>query len=250
MEAKPIEAGCFPSNELRPVPEVNESGPPQKLSRTKPLIPAAGYHWLTRYYDTGVHWIMRETAFKKQLVGQLGLQSDHKLLDLGCGTGTLLAMLAGQCPDAHFIGIDGDPKVLALAKTKTEHFGAKIDLRQALATSLPFADGVFDRVVTTLVFHHLRREEKAAALGEALRVLKPGGQFFLADLEVPQNALMYLAFFVVRFYDGFETTRDNGNGQLPVLAKQAGFAHWTRTARFATPVGTLGIFQAVKPVGP
>lgn len=227
---------------------MNESGQSIENSPPKPLIPAAGYHWLTRYYDTGVHWLMRETEFKRRLVAQLNLQPGQQILDVGSGTGTLLAMMAADCPDAHFVGVDGDPEVLAIARKKTEAFGTKIGLREALATSLPFADGVFDRVVTSLVFHHLTREEKTAAFAEAFRVLKPGGELFFADLQEPHNLLMRLAFLIVRCYDGFETTRDNGNGQLRALAAQAGFTNWTRTARYSTVVGTLGLFQAVKPL--
>lgn len=211
------------------------------------FIPAAGRRGLTRFYDPVVRRSMREAEFKGRLVRQLGLRPGDRVLDLGCGTGTLLAMMATACPEAEMVGIDADAEVLARAGEKASRADVKVELRLATATALPFADGRFDHVVSSLLLHHLTREGKLAALREARRVLKPGGGFHLADFEEPANWLMRLAFLSVRLLDGFGPTADNVNGRLPELGRWAGFAGWTRTASYSTVFGTLSLFHATKP---
>jgi len=98
------------------------------------------------------------------------------ILDVGCGTGALLAALASSCPGARLAGVDLSPEMLAIAAAK---LGGAAELREAGAEALPFADAEFDIVVSTSVFHYLR--DPHAALAEMKRVLRPGGEAVVTD---------------------------------------------------------------------
>src|SRR5262249_58339546 len=114
-----------------------------------------------------------------QAVG--GLAPAGEVLDVGCGTGTLaIALAAGG---ARVTGIDGDPEVLALAKAKR---GADaVRWREGSATALPVADESADRVVMSLMLHHLGPQARRAALAQAWRVLRFGGRLHVAGWGPP-----------------------------------------------------------------
>src|SRR5579871_5626464 len=98
----------------------------QKMKREGDYIPALRYRWLTRFYDPIVRATTRESAFKRELVEQAHLQHEHRILDLGCGTGTLAIMIKDSCPGAEVVGIDGDAEVLAIARTKVALTGVAV----------------------------------------------------------------------------------------------------------------------------
>ena len=78
-------------------------------------IPALGFAWLTSFYDPVVRWTTREATFKTLLVEQADIRAGHRVLDLGCGTGTLTMMLKRRQPAAAIVGIDGDPPTATAA---------------------------------------------------------------------------------------------------------------------------------------
>lgn len=209
-------------------------------------IPALKYDWLTPVYDPLLKWTMGEFAFKRQLVRQAGIEKGNRVLDLGCGTATLTLLLKKSHPEAEVVGLDGDPKVLEIAKTKAVKTGLKIALDRGMAFELPYPDRSFDRVLSSLVFHHLTRDNKVRTLKEVFRVLKPGGELHVADWGKPQNTLMRVAFLLVQMLDGFNTTADSVNGLLPELFSQAGFEDIQQTDRHITLFGTLALYRARK----
>ena len=113
-------------------------------------------------------------------------------MDLGCGTATLTILLKKSQPDAEVTGIDIDPAVLEIAKEKTAKVGLDISFDLGTTIKLPYPDNHFNSVVSSMVFHHLSRENKILTMKEVQRVLKPGGEFHVADLGKPQNVLMRL----------------------------------------------------------
>jgi SAM-dependent methyltransferase len=210
-------------------------------------VPALGLHWLTRFYDPVIRLTLREEAFKQSLVRQAGLAPGHAALDLGCGTGTLTLMLKHACPEAHVTGLDGDPEVLGLARQKIAASGLAVELREGLAYDLPFPPATFDRVVSSLVFHHLSDADKERAFREVHRVLKPGGECHIADWGKPENALMYLASLGIRWLDGAERTRVNLEGRLPDLMRGAGLVDVRETEQWMTLFGTLALYRGTRP---
>lgn len=207
-------------------------------------IPALSYGWLTRWYDPVVRWTTRDRVFRASLVQQADLRPGQRVLDAGCGSGTLALAMKRAQPRASVTGLDGDPAILKLARQKAAGAGAEITWVEGRVDALPFPDAAFDRVVSSLVFHHLDRPTKLAALREIRRVLAPGGEFHLADWGRAANFLMRAAFLPVQLLDGFVTTRDNIRGDLPRLMREAGFDTVTDTGHFNTPCGTLSLFRA------
>lgn len=216
----------------------------QKKAR---YVPALGYDVLTPLYDPLVRLTTREMAFKSRLLDQAGVAGADRILDVGCGTGTLLLLLRHRSKSVSAIGLDGDANVLAIARSKARKHAEEIALVQAFSFAIPFADGSFDRVLSSLMLHHLTRAEKDRTLREIFRVLRPGGALHVADWGRPQNLLMRALACTVRLGDSFARTADNVKGLLPVLFQRAGFEDVSETARFATLYGTLSLYEARKP---
>jgi len=202
--------------------------------------------WLL-LYDPLLRWTMRESTFKRRLVEQARIEPRHRVLDLGCGTATLTILIRRAQPAAEVVGLDADPKILELARAKVSKSGLAIPCVCGMSFELPYADASFDRVLSSLLFHHLTRENKLRTLGEVYRVLRREGELHVADYGKPQNALMRLAFRVVEIVDGRETTEDHVCGLLPGLFRQAGFVAAEQTAQFTTVSGTLVLYKARKP---
>ena len=111
------------------------------------------------------------------------------ILDIGTGPGQLLLALRDVFPTARIVGVDISHAMVAqahrnLGKSGLDH---SIEVRAASATELPFADGTFDRVVSTGSLHHWK--DPVRALSEVHRILKFGGYALLYDLvrDVPKE---------------------------------------------------------------
>ncbi len=215
----------------------------------KKLVPALGYRWLTPLYDPVVAVTTRERRFKKALLEQANLKPGMEVLDLGCGTGTLAVRAKQLCADARVVGLDADPVVLALAESKAVKQGVQLELHEGISTALPFPNESFDRVLSSLFFHHLSPEDKRRTLEETWRVLRPGGELHIADWGRAQGLLMRLLFLQIQLLDGFSNTGDNVRGQLPVYIAEAGFSEVAERETLNTIFGTLSLHQGVKPLG-
>ena len=211
-------------------------------------LPALRFSVLTPFYDPIVVALTtRERTFKHELQRLADTGLGHAVLDVGCGTGTLAIWMKQARPEISMTGIDADPAMLARAKRKAERVGADIAFEQGLASHLPYADGAFDWVVSSLFFHHLTRAETEETIAEILRVLKSGGLLCVADWGKPANALMSGLFWPVRLFDGFSRTQDNVAGLLPQLFRQGGFAEVAVQGSLATVHGSLAFYRAAKP---
>lgn len=216
-------------------------------TESRGYLPALRFSALTRLYDPVVRATTREGRFKELLVEQAAVAPGQRALDLGCGTGTLAIQVKRARPDAEVLGLDADPEMLAQAEAKAERAGVELELTEGFSTELPYADRSFDRVLSTLFFHHLDPEPKRQTAGEIARVLRPGGELHVADWGKPSDPAMAVAFLGIRLLDGFENTADNVRGELPRIFEEAGLEGAEETDRLRTPLGTLSLYSARKP---
>lgn len=219
----------------------------KQRSSESSYVPALGYHRLTPYYDAVVGTTTRERRFKQALIEQACFRPGHQVLDLACGTGTLAIWIKQHEPQANVIGVDGDPSVLALASRKAWKAGVQVRFDRALSHDLPYPAGSFDRVVSSLFFHHVSWENKGRTAHELFRILKPGAELHVADWGRPTNALMRGLFLFVQLLDGFENTNDSVSGRLVNLFESAGFAAVATRRTFSTVHGTMALYSATKP---
>ncbi len=209
-------------------------------------IPALRYRWLTSLYDPIIAITTREKTFKKHLVEMADIKPDDTVLDIGCGTGTLAIGIKKTVSGANVIGIDGDPEILEIARRKAHKEKVGIVFDQGLSFELPYPDGQFDRCLSSLFFHHLTLNNKLRTFREIHRVLKVGGECHVADWGKPTNLFMRLLYYQIQVLDGFKTTRDNVEGQLPALMQSSGFSNILIKEELATIFGTMTLYSAKK----
>jgi ubiquinone/menaquinone biosynthesis C-methylase UbiE len=210
-------------------------------------VPALRFRALTGVYDPVVRATTREAEFKRRLLAQAEIRPGHSVLDLACGTGTLAIEAKRRTPGAEVAGVDGDPEMLARAAEKARSAGVAVELDEGLSTGLPYGDARFDRVLSTLFFHHLDRDAKRATAAEIARVLQPGGELHVADWGRPSDPFMAAASWPVRLLDGLDVTRENFDGSLPGLIAAGGLEDVAERDRLRTPLGTMVLLSARAP---
>jgi ubiquinone/menaquinone biosynthesis C-methylase UbiE len=142
----------------------------------------AAFEARARDYEGG--WLGRMHHQISERTADLVVATDpdvRRLLDVGCGTGYLLRLLAERYPDAELAGIDPAPSMIGVAA------GSTVDDRVGFVVGsvegLPCSDGEFDLVVATTSFDHWADQEQG--LRECARVLRPGGRLVLVDQFSP-----------------------------------------------------------------
>jgi SAM-dependent methyltransferase len=211
------------------------------------FIPALRFRALTPLFDRVVGATRHERVFKRRVLERAAIREGEAVLDLACGTGTLAIAAARAVPGARITGVDGDPDILRRARTKAEAAGVEISLDEGLSTELPYGDGSFDVVLSTLFFHHLSEDAKRRSMQEVRRVVRPGGRIVIGDVGRPQDPLMRVAVLGVRVFDGFDVTAGNVAGRLPGMLRDAGLEDVGVRDRMRTPLGTLEILTARGP---
>lgn len=202
-----------------------------------------------RFYDPLVRSTAREVRFKERLLDLAAIGVGERVLDLGCGTGTLAIRACQRQPAARVVGIDADPRMIERARRKADAAGVELELQPGSAADLPYADRSFDVVLSSLLFHHLGRDAKRAAAEELARVLVPGGRVVIADWGAPSDPLMRVLFLTIQLIDGFETTRDNVEGRLPAMLRAAGLVDVRERDTYRTVYGSLLLLDAHAPAG-
>lgn len=174
-------AGLLPERRHRVTEMTNDSAP---ITRGLVLRSHA------RYYDL----VLRLSALghgrplQERVVELANLAPGEKVLDVGCGTGSLaLAAKARVGPRGAVYGIDASAQMLERASRKARRRGLEIHFRTAAAEALPFPDHGFDVVFSTLMLHHLPRAVRLRCMKEARRVLRPGGRLLVADFQQPSR---------------------------------------------------------------
>lgn len=210
-------------------------------------LPALRFDLLTPVYDPVVALTTREHKFKATLLHLAELDHSQRVLDVGCGTGTLAIEAAKRHPGIEMVGIDGDPAVLARARHKAAAADVRVGFEQAYSTDLPFPDHSFDRVLSSLFFHHLPADQKHRTFAEVARVLAPGGRLHVADWGKPSGLAMRLLAWPLQLLDGVEYTADNIAGRLPDYMRSAGLTDVAVDTAFPTAFGTMALYRADRP---
>jgi ubiquinone/menaquinone biosynthesis C-methylase UbiE len=162
-------------------------------------IPAATtgrvLHW-ARGYDLLV-WLLthgRPGTFRERLVDLAHLAAGERVLDVGCGTGSLaIAAKRRVGRSGSVVGIDASPEMIARATHKAARTEPTVSFRIGVAEALPFSNGELDVVLSTLMLHHLPRKPRQVFLGEIRRVLRPGGRVLIVDFGKAQDRQGFLA---------------------------------------------------------
>jgi len=209
-------------------------------------IPALKYELLTPFYDFVVSTLLPERKIKNLLIDQANFAPESRVLDFGCGTLTLVLMAKDRFPKAEFFAADVDKKILSIAKKKMNEANKSVTILHLEGQTLPFEDNYFDSVISSLVFHHLTKEQKINSFKEIYRVLKPSGKLHILDWGKAKNFFMRVAFLAVQIVDGFNTTTDIWKGLLPDYMKQVGFVEVAETKTFSTVLGNLSLYMSVK----
>jgi ubiquinone/menaquinone biosynthesis C-methylase UbiE len=213
-------------------------------ARPADYLPAARFDFLTPVFDVFVRASTRERTFKHKLLGQARLEDDLDVLDVGSGTGTLAIWAKQQHPALRIRGLDGDPRIVAQARRKAARAGVEIPFDEGLSYELPHDDASFDRVLSSLFFHHLVLRHKERTIAEIARVLRPGGELHVADWGEPRSLPAKAAAIAIRKFDGDEPTRDNLAGRLPELFEAGGLAGARERERVPAPVGVISLYSA------
>ena len=216
-------------------------------ARPADYLPAVRFDFLTPFFDVFVRSTTREGTFKRKLLEQARLVGPLNVLDLGSGTGTLAIWAKQQNPALSIRGLDGDPAIVEQARRKAEKEGADIGFDEGLSYELPYEDASFDRVLSSLFFHHLVLRDKRRTIEEIARVLRPGGELHVGDWGQPHSLPAKAAAVAIRRFDGDEPTRDNLAGRLPELFELGGLEDARERDRIAAPFGVVSLYSARKP---
>jgi ubiquinone/menaquinone biosynthesis C-methylase UbiE len=213
----------------------------------KTFTPAAGRFAPSSVYDLGVAVLTREAVWRPKLAEILALAPGDRVLDVGCGTGSLALLLKQHHPDVEIVGLDPDPASLSIARAKASAAGVDAEWRQGFASDAADA-GMFDKVVSSLVFHQVPVAGKRAGIEAMFAATKAGGAVCIADYAQQSRRLMRTAFHFIQLIDGKSDTQPNADGFLETeLSKHSGKP--TKPV-FAvdTPTGTISIFREMKAV--
>jgi len=215
---------------------------PHTATRQHDYIPAFGKDALLPFYDLLTRFLGMGRSYDT-LVAQAELADGLRVLEIGCGTGNVTVRVKRDEPGADVVGADPDPLALARAQRKARGLTG-IRFERAYAQELPFADEEFDRVLSSMMLHHLDDDVQAGAAAEIHRVLRPGGTLHIVYVGGPMTA-----------HDGFAARRmlrsPHISGSLgdaiPRLLRSVGFDCTVVASRPHRVVGRLTFYRAVRP---
>ena len=206
-------------------------------------IPAAGWDLLLPLYDP-FNRLLGVGALHAELIAQARLEPGQRVLDVGCGTGTLAVRIRREHPTVEVVGLDPDPKALAIARRKAERAGVAVRFEEGYGDALPFDDAAFDRATSSLMFHHLELATRRGMLRELLRVLRPGGSLHLLDFGFSGDRRDGL---LARLLASAEHLRENSDARVAAMIGEAGFESAGPVSARRTLIGRVAFHAGRRP---
>jgi ubiquinone/menaquinone biosynthesis C-methylase UbiE len=168
------------------------------------------YDLFSRFYDAFVriHSRRDEDDTREFLVEAAGLgnRPAPRVLDVCCGTGSVILAFSRRYPGALASGLDFSRGMLDKAREKD--LAGRVRFVQGDAAALPFADDSFDAVTCSHALYELKGESRREALREMKRVVRPDGCVLLMEHEVPRHPVVKLLFYVRLLSMGSEDARE------------------------------------------
>ncbi len=226
--------GRMRARDYKDIPAVDKTRYPAYYRRT--------FHWQTdgylsdhsaAVYDLGVDLLFRGTAdiMRRQIIPPITRflretgqpPGRTRLLDVACGTGRVMQLVAMAHPELRYHGVDLSPFYIKHARKRLRDVG-EVALLVENAEHLPYVDGHFDIVTSVYLFHELPRNARRNVVREMFRVLRPGGLIVLEDSaqqsDSPQIASV-LAGFPETYHEPFYA--EYLDDDLAALLAEAGF---------------------------
>jgi ubiquinone/menaquinone biosynthesis C-methylase UbiE len=208
-------------------------------------VPAAGHDFFLPFYDP-LQSLMGGDSARAELIAEAAISVGQRVLDIGCGTGSLVVKLGSLHPDAEVVGLDPDPKALLRARRKIERAKVAVTLDRGFADELPYESASFDRVFSSFMFHHLGPAEKAGTLAEVRRVLKPGGALHLLDFAGSSD---HKPGFLANLLHSGDHMQDNHSDRIIELFREAGFPGAREITHRSSVFGRIAHYAAAVPDG-
>jgi len=123
----------------------------------------------------------QDPRWRSFLASRIDAGPEDTVLDVACGTGAVTLELVRRY-GCHVVGVDQSPEMLAAARARV---GPEVELQEARAEELPFADGTFDGLTFTYLLRYV--DDPAATMRELARVVRPGAPIAMLEFSVPQN---------------------------------------------------------------
>jgi ubiquinone/menaquinone biosynthesis C-methylase UbiE len=202
-------------------------------------LPAAGHDALLPTYDLMARLLGMPKVYDT-VIAQAELADGQRVLEIGCGTGNLTTRVKRAHSAVDVTGSDPDPRALDRARRKAND----VRFERGYAERLPYADGEFDRVLSSMMLHHVDSDAKTTAAKEIFRVLRPGGRLHLVDIGGDMTTDHGL---LARLIRRNPHAAGNLGDAIPRLLKAAGF-DCTEVA--STPhrvLGRLNYYRATRP---
>ena len=201
---------------------------PARQTSGRTLDHVAGiYDWLEPLMMLGMDRVIRH-----EVLALLDLQGGERVLDVGCGTGTLTCDIGRALRDVDrscVVGVDAATAMIAVARRKAASL-PNVMFEAALAETLPFPDAAFDAAVSTMFFHHINADLKRRALKELWRTLVPGGRAVVVDVAPPTHGFGALCAWSGYILFRQAEIRENIRGELEAAFAGSPFASWRRAA--------------------
>lgn len=206
------------------------------------FVPALGFHWLTAMYDPLIRRWGAATRMRASVIAALDLQPGMRILELGAGPGRLAIQIKRAHPEVTIDAVDIDTRMVDRARRNASTAGVEIAFREADMTQREDLESGYDRVYSTMTFHHLGIDAKHEALDTARQSLAPDGKFVVADFTRPRDPLQWALFaWIQQPLDGFANTRPHRDGRFERAIHDT-FTRVRSTAVARTIAGTIETF--------